>query len=257
MPNPSATLASPPATKAVRTLPLRLGARGLQADAAADLTPAQRRCMVTGILALHMAGAWGLMQVDAVRNMVLQAAPMFIDVITPEAPPTPPAPPPPSSPVKPLPLPTPLPVIAAAPSPAPAVFTVPAVVPDPAPDPAPAPLLTVPTLVATPPAPPPPAPPPAPKTIPASAVQYIEAPAVTYPRLSKRNAEAGLVVVRAYIDAAGGAPRTVQVNTSSGFARLDEAALVAVQKARFKPYTEGGRPVEGWALIPINFELEK
>ena len=209
--------------------------------------------MVTGILALHMAGAWGLMQVDAVRNMVLQAAPMFIDVITPEAPPTPPAPPPPSSPVKPLPLPTPLPVIAAAPSPAPAVFTVPAVVPDPAP----APLLTVPTLVATPPAPPPPAPPPAPKTIPASAVQYIEAPAVTYPRLSKRNAEAGLVVVRAYIDAAGGAPRRVQVNTSSGFARLDEAALVAVQKARFKPYTEGGQPVEGWALIPINFELEK
>ena len=59
VPNPFATLASPPATKAVRTLPSRPGARGLQADAAADLTPAQRRCMVAGILALHMAGARG------------------------------------------------------------------------------------------------------------------------------------------------------------------------------------------------------
>jgi protein TonB len=88
-------------------------------------------------------------------------------------------------------------------------------------------------------------------------VQYLEPPAVTYPRLSKRNGEAGLVVVRAYIDTSGGAPRSVLVEKPSRHPRLDEAAVAAVRKARFKPYTENGRPVEGWALIPIEFELEK
>ena len=78
-----------------------------------------------------------------------------------------------------------------------------------------------------------------------------------YPRQSRRNAESGLVIVRAYIDTSGGAPRSVQVDQSSGFVRLDQAALAAVQKARFKPYTENGRAIEGWVRIPINFVLEK
>ena len=43
---------------------------------------------------------------------------------------------------------------------------------------------------------------------------------------------------------------------SSGFERLDRAALSGVQRARFKPYTENGRPMAGWARIPIPFELE-
>ena len=38
---------------------------------------------------------------------------------------------------------------------------------------------------------------------------------------------------------------------------LDEAAVAAVKKARFKPYTENGQATAGWALIPIDFELEK
>ena len=38
---------------------------------------------------------------------------------------------------------------------------------------------------------------------------------------------------------------------------LDEAAVAAAQKARFKPYTENGRPTAGWARIPFPFELEK
>lgn len=88
-------------------------------------------------------------------------------------------------------------------------------------------------------------------------MQYTVPPDVVYPRLSKRYGEAGRVLVRAFVDAAGGAPRSVQVSQSSGHARLDEAALSAVQKARFKPYTDNGQPVEGWALIPIDFELEK
>ncbi|HSW04120.1 energy transducer TonB [Aquabacterium sp.] len=221
-------------------------------EVADELTPAQRRVMVGGIVLAHVAAVWGLMQIGAVREAVLQAAPMFVNLITPPAPPAPPAPPPPPKPqpVK-LKPPPPAPVIAAAPSPAPAAFVVPAPPPEPVPEPAP----PVPVVAAAPPAPP--APPPPPKIIPASAVQYLEPPVVDYPRLSKRNGETGLVIVRAYIDTTGGSPRSVQVNKSSGHSRLDDAAVAAVHKARFKPYTENGRPIEGWALIPIHFELEK
>ena len=216
-----------------------------------DLSPAQRRLMVLGVLSAHVAGVWGLMQVREVREMVANAAPMIFDMVAPAAPKPKVEPPPPPKPA--LKQPPPLaPVIAAAPSPAPALFVVapPPEVPAP-----PAPV--VPAAPAAPAPPAPAAPPPQPRTLPASAVQYLEPPAVVYPRLSKRNGETGLVVVRAYIGAAGGAPQSVQLSKSSTHARLDEAAIAAVQKARFKPHTENGQPVEGWALIPINFELEK
>ena len=87
-------------------------------------------------------------------------------------------------------------------------------------------------------------------------MQYLEPPVLEYPRASRRFNEAGRVMVRVYIDEAG-MPRTVQVSQSSGFARLDDAALAAMKKARFKPYTENGRPTAGWAPAPIDFELEK
>ena len=87
-------------------------------------------------------------------------------------------------------------------------------------------------------------------------MQYLEPPVLEYPRASRRFNEAGRVMVRVYIDEAG-MPRTVQVSPSSGFARLDDAAVAAVQKARFKPYTENGRPTAGWAFIPLVFDLEK
>jgi len=90
----------------------------------------------------------------------------------------------------------------------------------------------------------PPAPPPAPKTLSASAVQYASTVEPEYPRLSRRNAEAGRVMVRVFIDEAG-SPRQVQVGKSSGFERLDASALAAVLRFRFKPPTENGQPVSG------------
>ena len=216
-----------------------------------SLSPNQRRLMVAAILAAHVAGVYGLMQLGAVREAMREAAPMFVDLIAPPAPPTPPAPPPPPQPQPVLKKPPPpAPVIAAAPSPAPAAFVVP---PPPPPEPVEA-VPTPPVAVVAPPAPP--APPPPPKIIPASAVQYLEPPVLEYPRLSRRNNESGRVIVRVYIDTAG-LPRNVQVSSSSGHPRLDDAGVAAVQKARFKPYTENGQPTAGWALIPLNFELEK
>ena len=87
-------------------------------------------------------------------------------------------------------------------------------------------------------------------------MQYLDPPAPDYPRLSKRNGESGRVMVRVYIDIAG-LPHNVQVSSSSGHQRLDDAATVAVQRARFKPYFENGQPTAGWTTVPINFELEK
>ena len=75
-------------------------------------------------------------------------------------------------------------------------------------------------------------------------MQYLEAIGLEYPALSRRLGEAGLA-------------RQASVNRSSGHRRLDEAALGAVQNARFKPYTENGRAVAGWAFIPLDFELER
>lgn len=220
------------------------------ATAADDLPPAQKRAVIGAILALHGFAAWGLLQVAPVRAALVEAAPLFVDLLAPPVPEKPPepAPPPPPQPLAKKP-PPPAAVIAVAPVPTPAPFVVAA--PEPAPPAPPEPPVVV--AVAAPPAPP--APPP-PKEIPAAAIQYLEPPAPVYPRLSRRMNEAGLVVVRVYVDI-DGLPRTVQVLQSSGFARLDEAALDGVRRARFKPYAENGTPTAGWARIPIPFELEK
>jgi protein TonB len=238
------TVAPPPVSFALPPLP-----RGGERDDL--LSPNQRRLMVVAILAAHVAGLCGLMQLGAVREAMREAAPMFVDLIAPPAPPTPPAPPPPQPQPQPQPIvkKLPPPVIAAAPSPAPATFVVPAPPPEPVEASPPAPVAVV-----APPAPP--APPPAPRILPASAVQYLETPPPEYPRLSRRNNEAGRVIVRVFIDQ-GGVPRQVQLGKSSGFERLDDSALAAVLKFRFRPPTENGQPISGWANVPVDFALEK
>ena len=245
--NPGAAAIAVPA----RALP-PLPRRGESRD---DLAPWQRRAMVGAILVAHGAAVWGLMQVREVREAIAEAAPMFVSLIAAEKPPQPEPPPPPPVP-RPVPKrpPRPAPVIAAAPVPtqAPAAFVVPETTPVAPEPPAPPVAEALPAPVRA----PEPAPAAPPKVIPASAVQYLEPIALEYPRLSKRAGETGRVLIRVYIDEAGLA-KNAQVYRSSAHVRLDDAALAAVQKARFRPYTENGRPVAGWAFIPIEFELEK
>lgn len=219
-------------------------------QAGQETTPAQRRTVVAAIVALHAAGAWLALQVPAVRTTIAAHTPLFVNLIAPEAPPAPPppAPPPPPQPRLQKKPPPPTPFVTAAPAPAPN-FAVPEPPEQPvSPEPGP-------VVVQAPPDPPAPPAPPAPKEIPASAIEYLLAPMPEYPRLSRRLREAGTVIVRVFVDEAG-VPRTVQIAQSSGFKRLDEAAAGAVLKARFKPYTEAGRPTAGWARIPFPFELE-
>jgi periplasmic protein TonB len=224
----------------------------------ATFTPAQRTGLVVLIVAAHGALGWGLLQLHSVRETGADIAPLFVDWLAPriETPPPLPPPPPPPRPVPKL-APPPPPLLSTAPAPQPAPFVVePAIVPEPVPEP-PAPVVVdaapAPPARAPEPAPAPPAPP---KTLPASAVQYLEPPVLEYPRASRRAGESGRVLVRVYIDETG-APRQEQISQSSGFARLDDAALAAVHKARFKPYSENGRPMAGWAFIPLAFDLER
>lgn len=100
-----------------------------------------------------------------------------------------------------------------------------------------------------------PAPAPAPrvrKEVAASAVSYLVQPPAEVPALSRRARESGTVWLRVVVDIRG-LPVEVQVHRSSGFQRLDEQALWAMRRARFRPYTEDGRATEVAVTAPIEY----
>ena len=89
-----------------------------------------------------------------------------------------------------------------------------------------------------------------------SAVEYVREPAPRYPPQSRRLREQGLVVLRVVIDERGTAS-SIEIETSSGHARLDDAAREAVSRAAFRPYVEDGEPRRALVLIPIEFALNR
>lgn len=174
--------------------------------------------------------------------------------------PTPQAPPPQPQPPKPQPVPKPpKPVVAPkpAPQPAPKAITTPAE-PSPAPAPAEPATAAAPANAAPATAPAGPA---APSSAPAqprtvtSGVEYLQPPRPEYPALSRRMGEEGTVMLRILISERGRAERA-DIHKSSGVPRLDEAARQAALRAVFKPYTENGRPVPVYAILPISFQLD-
>lgn len=79
--------------------------------------------------------------------------------------------------------------------------------------------------------------------------------APAYPAISRRLGERGNVVLRVTLDAHGNVAKA-SVDRSSGFTRLDEAALGAVRQWRCTPAQRNGHPVEATALQPFNFVIE-
>ena len=77
--------------------------------------------------------------------------------------------------------------------------------------------------------------------------ELISGPRPNYPRASVRLGEEGTVVVRIHL-AEDGAVSEVELAQSSGFRRLDESALEAVRRWRFRPATREGR------AVPFRFE---
>lgn len=90
----------------------------------------------------------------------------------------------------------------------------------------------------------------------AQAVGYLVPPAPRYPPASRRLREQGEVLVRVLIDA-DGRPREIDVLRSSGHARLDEAAIVAVRAALFRPYVAEGRARAAYVRVPVEFALRR
>ncbi|RKP46610.1 energy transducer TonB [Pararobbsia silviterrae] len=76
-----------------------------------------------------------------------------------------------------------------------------------------------------------------------------------YPVLSKRRGETGTVVVAITVDTQG-VVRAATIRTSSGFERLDDAALQAARERSCQPYLENGTPVSATALLPFAFRLQ-
>jgi len=214
-------------------------------------TPMNRRLVIAAsVLLFHVAALWAI-QSGLLRRAVevIVPAEVLSEFVSPPAPrldlPQPPAP---------------RPQAQAAPkrqvAPTPVLQTTP--------EPAPAPAAAAPVVAATPPAAaitaatvPAPAAPPAPPRLelPSSDAAYLNNPKPPYPVLSKRLGEQGKVVVRVLIGVDGTAQQA-EIRTSSGYERLDQAALATVLKWRYVPGKRGGVPEAMWFNVPINFVLE-
>jgi len=77
---------------------------------------------------------------------------------------------------------------------------------------------------------------------------------IVYPEIAKRAGVEGKVYVLAFVDESGTVTKA-QVLKGIG-AGCDEAALSAVQKTKFKPGKQRGKPVKVQVSIPIIFKLQ-
>ena len=211
----------------------------------------RRLLIATSVILLHVFVLWAL-QTGLMRRAVEIIGPgeILSEFISPPAPPAPqpqaPAPQPVKQEVKPVVKPTPTPPLPA-PTPEPAPMVAPAA-------PAPAqPAIEASTVAATPAAPQAPAP--ARIELPSSDAAYLNNPKPSYPALSRRLGEQGKVVVRVLIGVDGTAQQA-EIRTSSGYERLDQAALATVRNWRYAPGKRNGTAEAMWFNVPINFVLE-
>jgi protein TonB len=76
-----------------------------------------------------------------------------------------------------------------------------------------------------------------------------------YPSASRRLEEEGTVSLRFLVGADGKVMQS-EVEKSSGYKRLDEAARAGLAKCQFKPATVDGKPEQGWASMKYTWRLE-
>ncbi|WP_412478318.1 TonB family protein [Azonexus sp. IMCC34839] len=84
---------------------------------------------------------------------------------------------------------------------------------------------------------------------------YLHNPEPKYPPLSRRLGEEGKVLLKVRVTSEGLAA-AVDLEKSSNFERLDEAAKQTVARWRFVPAKRGDQPIEASVIVPIVFRLE-
>jgi protein TonB len=107
------------------------------------------------------------------------------------------------------------------------------------------------------------APPPAPSAAPATPAARVGAAIQPgahcakpeYPSASRRLEEEGTVTLK-FLIGADGRVLQAEIEKTSGFARLDEAARGALSKCQFRPGTVDGKPEQSWASIKYTWRLE-
>ncbi|WP_174274320.1 energy transducer TonB [Sphingomonas bacterium] len=206
--------------------------------------PRSHRGLILIVIAAHLAAIFALVQFDVVR-ITPKRPPLVVRLVPLDTPPPPKIAPPPQKEVVKLQTP---------------IIAPPAIVPPPvtlAP-----PVLSAPVAVK--------AAPVATTSAPAAPVVAQAAPimppdasaanlgnvAPRYPVESRRSHEEGTVRLRVLISPEGRVEE-VAVAKSSGFDRLDDAALDAVRKWRFRPGTQAGTPVEAVGFLSIPFKLTR
>jgi len=76
-----------------------------------------------------------------------------------------------------------------------------------------------------------------------------------YPELSRRRNETGKVALRFFIDETGMVVMR-QVERSSGYQLLDNAAAAGLSLCKFRPATFDGKPTGAWTRMEYVFRLE-
>lgn len=204
-----------------------------------------RAAAVSFIAIFHAVAIAALLSMGGMQVILREAEPLVVRLVSP--PPAPAVEIPRS-----VPLPTLRPPEIRIPDP-PLIETVVALRVEPAaPPPPPAPVVAAVPQLHAPPAPAAPAPAVDP---PRADLAYLNNPAPFYPRASRRAGEQGRVMLRVRVSI-DGRVEAVEVERSSGFERLDEAALQAVRRWRFVPAKRGDHAVAAWARVPVHFSLQ-
>ena len=76
-----------------------------------------------------------------------------------------------------------------------------------------------------------------------------------YPEIAQEAGIEGVVVVQAFIDEKGRVKETLILKGVPNTG-LDEAAMAAIRKTRFRPARQRERAVGVWISIPVNFKLK-
>lgn len=196
------------------------------------------------VVVLHMLLFWainsGLAQ-SFVKKIQLPVQAMLLEERKPDLspPPAPSAPPPPKN--LPPPPPSYVPPVDVPVSAPPAVNAIAAVAntPQPPAPPSPAPVSTAPA---------------APVRV-GAMVNAANCEKPEYPSASRRLEEEGTVSLK-FLVGVDGKVLQAEVDKSSGFRRLDEAARAGLAKCQFKPATVDGKPEQAWASMKYTWRLE-